>query len=276
MMIAPTTFENPSQKKDLAFDVKESFEIKSNEKSFILHTSFNEQLFFFEIEEKGRFPKEEYNIYLSLEQLGKITRYFLQFESLKEVFNSLKILINKKNVTIIKEEKKMKIKIINPANDKEFFINIPLKEKDLKSEIDSIIPYVVSLNEKIQILENKVNNLEQKLNEIYIYKNDLEELKKEKELKKNYEINKSGIVNQNEIDLFLSWLDKKPIKITLLLDSKKTGIQLILFIINVVENLLQLFLLKIQKVIDLEDILQYHGKIKMVFLVQIKIILFFL
>ena len=30
-------------------------------------------------------------------------------------------------------------------------------------------------------------------------------------------------MNQNEIDLFLSWLDKKPIKITLLLDSKKDG-----------------------------------------------------
>ena len=41
----------------------------------------------------------------------------------------------------------MKIKITNLRNDEVFFINIPYKEKDLKSEIDSIILYVASLNE---------------------------------------------------------------------------------------------------------------------------------
>ena len=60
----------------------------------------------------------------------------------------------------------MIIKIINPSNDKEIFINIPLKEKDLQSEINSLISYVSSLNERIQTLEKK-------LDEIYIYKNDL-------------------------------------------------------------------------------------------------------
>ena len=53
----------------------------------------------------------------------------------------------------------MKIKINNPTLNKEFFINIPLKEKDLKSEIDS--SYVISLNVKI-------NNLEKTIKEIKI------------------------------------------------------------------------------------------------------------
>ena len=44
-----------------------------------------------------------------------------------------------------------------------FFINIPLKEKDLKSGINSLIPYATSLKEKLEFLENKVNMLEQKL-----------------------------------------------------------------------------------------------------------------
>jgi len=44
-------------------------------------------------------------------------------------------LINKKNVVIIKEEKKMKIKIINPINNKEFYINVLLKEKEKINEI---------------------------------------------------------------------------------------------------------------------------------------------
>ena len=42
------------------------------------------------------------------------------------------------------------MKIINPLNNKEFFINIPLKEKDIKAEINSIIPYITHLNEKIE------------------------------------------------------------------------------------------------------------------------------
>ena len=47
-------------------------------------------------------------------------------------------------------------------------------------------------------------------------------MRKEKELKK-YEINKSQILNKNEIELFLSWLKSKPKEIKLLLDSKIDG-----------------------------------------------------
>ena len=212
---------SPGKEVNINFDITETFEINSEEKNYILKISLNEKLMFFQIEEKNIFPNGDYKIYLSLEELGKINRYFLQFDTLKEVLESIKKLISKKNLSILKEEKKMKIKIINPANDKEIFINIPLKEKDLKSEIDSLIPYVASLNERIQILENK-------LNEIYIYKNDLEELRKERERKekeiiKQYEIAKSVILNRNEMELFLSWLENKPKKIKLLLDSRIDG-----------------------------------------------------
>jgi hypothetical protein len=209
--------------KEIKFDTKESFDINSEQKNYELKISLNENIIFFEVDEKDIFPKGEYNIYLNLEELGKINRYFLQFDSLKEVFDSLKTLMKKKNLSIIKNEKIMKLKIINPANEKEFFINVPLKEKDLKSEMNSLIPYVASLNERVQFLEKKVNDLEQKLNEIFIYKNDLEELKKEKERKKNNEVYKSDILNRNEMEYFLDWFEKKPNKIKLLLDSKRDG-----------------------------------------------------
>ena len=229
-MKAPLSIKGQTPEKEMKFDLKETFEINSNKINYLLKISINEKLIFFEVEEKDLFPKMEFNIYLNLEELGKINKYFYQFDSLKEVFDSLKTLIKKNNISIIKEEKIMKINIINPANDKKFFINVPLKEKDLKSEINSIIPYVVTLKEKVEFLENKVNILEQKLNEIYIYKNDLEELKKEKakikekeELIKKYEINKSDILNKNEMELLLSWLEKMPTRIILLLNSKRDG-----------------------------------------------------
>ena len=128
----------------------------------------------------------------------------------------------------------MKIKIINPANNREFYINIPLKEKDIKSELHSIIPYINTLNEKVKNLENEVNILKNKLNDIYdihIYKDDIEKIIKEKKEEKrmkeayeSYDLHKSNIIKKNEVDLILNWFDKKnPKKIKLLLDSKIDG-----------------------------------------------------
>ena len=205
-------------KKEIKFDASETFEINTDNKIYALKISYNEQLIYFEIKEKNAFVKDEYNLYIDLNELGKISRFFNQFETVKEVFDSLKSLIDKKNLSIIQEEKKMKIKIINPINNKEFYINVLSKEKDIKSEINSIITYVTSLNEKVQKLENKVNLLENKLNEIIKEK---EEKKKKKEL--YGQINKSSIINKEEIDLFMNWLDQKPKKMKLLLDSKIDG-----------------------------------------------------
>ena len=212
--------------KEIKFDANETFEINTENKIFALKISYNEQLIYFEIKEKNAFVKDEYNLYINLNELGKISRFFNQFETVKEVFDSLKSLIDKKNLSIIQEEKKMKIKIINPINNKESYINVLSKEKDIKSEINSIITYVTSLNEKVQKLENKVNLLENKLNEIYVYKDYIEKKKKEEEeeQKKIYEtLNKSSVINKEEIDLFMNWLDQKPKKMKLLLDSKIDG-----------------------------------------------------
>ena len=205
-------------KKEIKFDASETFEINTDNKIYALKISYNEQLIYFEIKEKNAFVKDEYNLYINLNELGKISKFFNQFETLKEVFDSLKSLIDKKNVSIIQEEKKMKLKIINPINNREFFINILSKEKDIRSEINSLITYVTSLNEKINKLENKVNLHENILNEIIKEK---EEKKKEKELYS--QINKSNVINKDEIDLFMNWLDQKPKKIKLLLDSKIDG-----------------------------------------------------
>ena len=211
-----------SSRKEIIFDLSESFEITTDNKIYELKISYNEQLMFFEIKEKNAFLKDEFNLYTNLKELGDINRFFNQFETLKEVFDSLKTLITKKNVSIIQEGKKMKMKIINPINNKEFFINVNSKEKDTKSEINSIIACVNSLTQKVLNLENK-------LNELYAYKDDIEEIIKEKEEKKKkelyekYQIYKSSVINKDEIDLFMNWFDKKPTKIKLLLDSKIDG-----------------------------------------------------
>ena len=208
-----------SSRKEIKFDLSESFEITTDNKIYELKISYNEELMFFEIKEKNAFLKDEFNLYTDLKELGDISRFFNQFETIKQVFNTIKKLINKKNISIIQEEKKMKIKIINPIDDEEFFINVNSKEKDTKSEINSIIACVNSLTQKVQNLENKVNMLENKVNELIKEKEE----KKKKELYEKYQIYKSSVINKDEIDLFMNWFDKKPTKIKLLLDSKIDG-----------------------------------------------------
>ena len=134
-----------------------------------------------------------------------------------------------KKLDLIKEEKEMKIRIINPLNKKELYINIPLKEKSLKSEVDSLIPYIKSLHEKIDKMENRITLLENKVNELYIIKDELQKFKqKEKEQKEIKEKNnrlfpESNIIKPEDENIILSWFDKKPLKFNLLLDTKKDG-----------------------------------------------------
>ena len=156
MTSPPNALENK-----IKFSSTETFNIQINEQKYKLKISYNEKIMFFEIDEENVFQRKEFNLYQSLEELIKIDKYFRQFDNLNEVFNSIKILIMNKNLTIIKEDKLMKIKINNPTLNKEFCNNISLKEKDLKSEIDSLVPYVISLNVKI-------NNLEKTIKEIKI------------------------------------------------------------------------------------------------------------
>ena len=184
-MLTPPSLLDTSQKNDIKFDNSQSFDIKSNDIFYKLKISFNDKLLFFEIEKKDEFPKNIYNLYLNFEELGKINKFFLQFDSSAEVIDSIKLIIKNNNLSIIEENKQMKIKIINPYNQKTFYIDVPLKEKDLKSELDSIIPYITSLRDKVNDLESKCKTFEEKINELMSIKKEYEELKaKEKKKRK--------------------------------------------------------------------------------------------
>ena len=54
--------EKPKPKEDNKFDETESFQIDDN---YILKISFNEEIIFYEIEDKNEFPKQDYNIILN-------------------------------------------------------------------------------------------------------------------------------------------------------------------------------------------------------------------
>ena len=194
--------------------MKQNQMVKNNN----LIISNNENIIFFEIEEINTLPKQDFNIHLNLEQLCKINKFFLQFDNLKEISDSIKKIIDNKNANIEKREKEMILTLINPMNQKEFNLSLPLKENDIKAEISSLNSYVIQLNEKYENLDKRVKYLEKKIEEICSVKQQSQKIEKRVDI--NTMFCNSSIVKKDEIDLICSWMEKKPKKFKLLLDSK--------------------------------------------------------
>ena len=223
----------------IKFNTIKTFNLEKNDEKFILKISINEELIFFELEKINLFPKKDFNIHLSLEELGKINKFFNQFDTMSEVLLSFETLLESKNISVIEEERKMQLKITNPSNKKEFLIDIPLKEEDLKSEFKSINEYISSLN-------NKVIELEKKVNDLYLFKeefSDFLKIKKEKYINKIFK-DSNIIQNYDEKKLILSWLNKAFIKTNLLFNSKYDGDLLSTFFKKVANKFPTLIIIK--------------------------------
>ena len=155
---------------EINYSKEASYIIDSNDKKYNLKISNNESIIFFEIEEVeeiNAIQNQDFNIHLNFEQLCKISNFFLQFDNLNEIFYSIQKIIDTKNAKIEKREKEMVLTLINPLNMKEFNINIPLKEKDIKAEISSLNSYIIQLSEKYENLNKRVKYLEKIFEEIF-------------------------------------------------------------------------------------------------------------
>ena len=209
-------------KNEIKFSISESFTIKgNNENNIRLKISYNEKIIFFEAEEENVFPKQEFNLYQSLEQLTKIDKYFRQFDELKEVFEFIKTIISKNNLSVVKEENNMKLKLSNPLINKDIIINLTLKAKDIKSEVESPIPYITSLNKKIDSLENQIKDMKIEFdNKLKDMKAELDEIKNKFENKIPNLFQGSQIIDDNDKNIIMSWFDKKIISTELLLNAE--------------------------------------------------------
>lgn len=221
----------PQESNEVKFNSSENFKIKTDKESEMkLKISYNEKLIYFEAKEENIFPKMEYSLYQSLEELCRLDKYFRQFDEIKEVFDFIKIIINKNKLSIISEENDVKLKI-NLIN-KDIILKLCIKEKDVKSEVESLIPYIASLNKKINDLEDTIKNMKIE------FDNKLNEMKKEMEKKfeKKCFFEGSYIIQIFDENLILSWFDKKPISIKLLLNAEINGDFLSQFI-NICSNI---------------------------------------
>ena len=86
----------PSTIDKMNFNASETFKIKDGEKNLKLKISYNESIIFFEAEEEDIFQINSFETSKCLDELIKIHNYFKQYDDLKEVFDSIKMLISNK------------------------------------------------------------------------------------------------------------------------------------------------------------------------------------
>ena len=54
-------------------------------------------------------------------------------------------MVKNNNIKILEDDKKMKIEITNPFNQRTFGIDVPIKEKNIRMEVDGLTNYMSSL-----------------------------------------------------------------------------------------------------------------------------------
>ena len=198
----PVEFENSEEyyiDKDLKFKI-----------------SYNDQSISFLVS-KSLFPRIEYKRILSIEQLYELDKLFNNFESTKDLVNWIINSFKQKISSIKFLDNKCILEMKNPISNKIFELNLNETEKDLNSRVNILEAIISEQNTKIILLEERIKKLEDIINK---YEEKESEKEKEEQL-----ISFSGteILNNESKKMLLSWLPRKPIKITLLLNSNIDG-----------------------------------------------------
>ena len=198
----PVEFENSEEyyiDKDLKFKI-----------------SYNDQSISFLVS-KSLFPRIEYKKILSLEQLYELDKLFNNFESTKDLVNWIINSFKQKISSIKFLDNKCILQMKNPISNKLFELTLNETEKDLNSRVNILEAIISEQNTKIILLEERIKKLEDIINK---YEEKESEKEKEEQL-----ISFSGteILNNESKKMLLSWLPRKPIKITLLLNSNIDG-----------------------------------------------------
>ena len=144
-------------------------------------------------------------------------KYFLQFDSLKEIFDELKERINSNKIKLEEYENNLKINIQLPSSkNKEIIFDLKPTNKNDKEKIRDLIQIVIEQNKEIIDLKKEVNDLKEKLNILW---------KEKEERKKIYNFD-SKIINGNEKynECLKNWIDPtRKIKAELLYRLSQNG-----------------------------------------------------
>lgn len=191
----------------------EIMEFDLNNEKFIFFLSYNNDIIIFNLNPMNS-SSQIYELYLTLQQLYKINKIFLSFDSINEVINWIYNSYKEKNCLLKSSNGKYFIQLLNPL--KKTFIEIGLisKEKDLKSRIDNLEKIVFDLSDnKIKELNKKINFLEEKIKKLEL----------SLEVKNINFFQKSHILKKDDEQLILDWIPNKLKNVELLFNSDIDG-----------------------------------------------------
>jgi len=215
------------------FNNSESVEVESSQnQKYKLIISSNSKHIQFEIEDLISFPKNEYVLLSTLEELQKINRYFLFFKDTQEASKILIKSAKDKYLFITSENNKCYMKIINQINNEEFALEVHKKQRSLKEEIESYTPLIADMKKRIEILEKENMDLKQKNINLEEKVKDIEkrlislENKNGKEIEEkeiNKRLFKSNVINGNEEKTIIGWIPNRLESAELIFDSSRDG-----------------------------------------------------
>ena len=197
--------EAPSLNTPTEFSNIEEFSINNESK---LKISFNDKSLCFNMS-KSSIPPKDYQVILSLEQLYKVNKFFINFENTKELVSWIINALKQKTASIKFIDNKCILQMTNPISNKQLELNLNQKQQDLNSRVTSLENYIMNMEERLKKLESILP--------------EYNKLKKEKEEELEKIFSGSDILNQEAKQMLLNWLPRKPNKITLLLNSNKDG-----------------------------------------------------
>ena len=222
MFTPPNANNQISQSEKPKMKKIKSLSFNCDDKNYIFTIFTNEKLICFMIDESNSYPYKKYDYISSFESLKKLNKYFLIFENIDECADTIIKGIENKIITFKIEDNICEMIILNLINNKTFSINIPEVEKDIKNNINDMTIIIQELISKVSTLENKNNHLEERIKTIeeenINIKNELLLLKQLENEKVNLFPN-SSIITNNDQNIIINFLEKKPKKCTLLFDT---------------------------------------------------------
>ena len=210
--------EAPMINTPIEFTNSEEYSVDNESKLII---SYNDSSVSFAVKNSSLAPKD-YKIITTLEKLYKLDKLFLNFDSSKDLVNWIINSLKQKNSSIKFLGNKCIIQMKNPISNKIFELNLNETEKDLNSRVNNLETIIAEQNKKIISLEERIKKLEDIINKYEEKEKEKERLEKEKE-EKLISFYGTEILNKESKKMLLSWLPRKPIKITLLLNSNIDG-----------------------------------------------------
>ena len=206
---------------------KQQFSLENDSKlSFKMIISYGNTSINFFVESLNDFPIRYYELNTFLKTLQKQDENFFLFNSPQKLVISIEKCIKLKKYKISSNDEMLKLSIENDFFENNLAtINIPLKEQDLKIQVNSLINVILNLKEELKQTNELIKQLQDSKIDLKQLENQKRELKKQNKIKFAKEtFEGTNILNDEEKILISEWIHpQKVFKFNLLFSTNKDG-----------------------------------------------------